>query len=70
MIHETVIEDNEGGTMRTTNVTRRTGVALLSALALVALPVAGGQVTSTSAQAVAAGHGTTPQPDRSAWQGG
>lgn len=56
--------------MRTTNVTRRTGVALLSALALVALPVAGGEATGTSARAASAGHGTAPQPDRGAWQGG
>ncbi|MFI7363216.1 SGNH/GDSL hydrolase family protein [Streptomyces sp. NPDC050149] len=56
--------------MRTTNATRRAGVALLSALALLALPVVGGQVTSASAHAEAAGHGTTPQPDRGTWQGG
>lgn len=56
--------------MRTTNATRRAGVALLSALALLALPVVGGQVTSASAHAEAAGHGTTPQPGRGAWQGG
>lgn len=48
--------------MGTTNATRRAGVALLSALALVALPVADGEVTSTSASAAAPGHGP--------WQGG
>ncbi|MEU9949834.1 SGNH/GDSL hydrolase family protein [Streptomyces sp. NPDC047939] len=56
--------------MESTKAARRTGVALLSALALVALPVVGGQFTGASAQAVAAGHGITPQPDRVAWQGG
>ncbi|HEY9332478.1 MAG TPA: SGNH/GDSL hydrolase family protein [Streptomyces sp.] len=56
--------------MRTTNATRRAGVALLSALALLALPVVGGQVTGASAQTAPAGHGTTQQPDRGAWQGG
>ncbi|MEE4493395.1 SGNH/GDSL hydrolase family protein [Streptomyces sp. BE230] len=57
--------------MGTTNATRRAGVALLSALTLVALPVVGGEVTSTSARAAAAGHGTAaPRPDHGAWQGG
>ncbi|WP_326670455.1 SGNH/GDSL hydrolase family protein [Streptomyces sp. NBC_01257] len=56
--------------MRTTNATRRAGVALLSALTLVALPVVGADVTGTPAHAASAGHGTAPGTGHGGWQGG
>ncbi|MFG3139923.1 SGNH/GDSL hydrolase family protein [Streptomyces sp. NPDC048211] len=56
--------------MGTTNATRRAGVALLSALTLLALPVVGGQVAGTSATAAAAGPGAAQRPNPGSWQGG